>query len=198
MSKSVKSPQEVLTKFRKYCYYIEKEKAEKYKKERNKQNKTQAKSNNRKESEKLFFDKNIKYCLGRDNFYDGVYAEFLKWQFKNVKGKTFSQFLMAEIERKGLKPKDFYKKADISRKLFSDIKRKENYKPKKDTVIKSCLALELNEDEFNSVLNECGYALSSNEQKDLFIQYCFKKGIYQIDVVNNVLFLLDLPILGEK
>ena len=75
------------------------------------------------------------------------------------------------IDEKGCKDSEIYKKVDIDRKLFSKIRCSENYIPRRNVIIKLCLALGLEKYDFNKLLNSAGYSLS-NSQFDLVISYC--------------------------
>ena len=57
---------------------------------------------------------------------------------------------------------EIYKKVDIDRKLFSKIRCSNTYIPRRNVIIKLCLALGLNKYDFNKLLNSAGYSLSNN------------------------------------
>lgn len=100
---------------------------------------------------------------------------------------TFQQDLMDLIHQKGMSPSEFYKAAWMDRKLFSAMKSRENYSPKKDTAIACCLALHLTPGEAEALLHKAGYELSRGKTSDLVIRYCLEHGIYKIDEVNELL-----------
>ena len=87
---------------------------------------------------------------------------------------SFNEILFSFIDEKGFKDSEVYKKVDIDRKLFSKIRCNENYIPRKNVIIKLCLALGLTKHEFNKLLNSAGYSLS-NSIFDLVISYCLEK-----------------------
>ena len=73
---------------------------------------------------------------------------FIRWkadsareQAEEMKEETFSQMLMRLMDERGVIARDLYTEACIDRKLFSKIKKHEDYQPKKYTAI--CLALGL-------------------------------------------------------
>lgn len=104
------------------------------------------------------------------------------------KSKNFNELLFSYIDRSGFKDSEIYKKVCIDRKLFSKIRCNNNYIPRKNVIIKLCLALGLNRDDFNKLLNSAGYSLSNNKNFDLVISYCLDNNIYDIYVINDYLY----------
>ncbi len=91
------------------------------------------------------------------------------------------------ILSKQLDEVEVYKKADIDRKLFSKIRTKPDYHPNKNTLLKLCLAMNLDTDETESLLNSAGYSLSRSLRSDLILRYCFGHRIYDVITVNQIL-----------
>ena len=75
--------------------------------------------------------------------------------------------------------------------MFSKIRSDINYHPSKETVILLCLALKLNENEMEELLNSASYSLPKNNVYDLIIRFCFIEGIYELSEVNNLLDSYD-------
>ena len=63
------------------------------------------------------------------------------------------------ILSKQLDEVEVYKKADVDRKLFSKIRTQPDYHPNKNTLLKLCLAMNLNTDETENLLKSAGYSL---------------------------------------
>ena len=103
------------------------------------------------------------------------------------KSKNFNEVLFNYIDKSGHKDSEIYKKVDIDRKLFSKIRCNNNYIPKKNTIIKLCIALCLKKEDFNKLLNSAGYSLSQNVF-DNVILFCLENNIYDLDVINNYLY----------
>ena len=103
------------------------------------------------------------------------------------KSKSFNQLLFSFIDERGCKDSEIYNSVDIDRKLFSKIRCSENYIPRRNVIIKLCLALGLNKVDFNKLLNSAGYSLK-NDQFDLIISYCVENNIYDINIVNDYLY----------
>lgn len=100
---------------------------------------------------------------------------------------TFSTKLFHLIDQRGLEDVDVYKRANIDRKLFSKL-RKKDYHPSKKTVIALALALKLNLDEATDLLRYAEYALSPNDKADTIIKFCFTKPVYELMTVNELLY----------
>ncbi|HLT56557.1 MAG TPA: hypothetical protein VK057_10665, partial [Bacillota bacterium] len=58
---------------------------------------------------------------------------------------------------------------------------------KKNTIISLALALELDKDETEELLQAAGYAFSDNDTHDLIIQFFLEKQLYDIGIINEVL-----------
>lgn len=116
---------------------------------------------------------------------------------KNNRKPTFNQILFNFIDKKGVKDSDIYKKAGIDRRHFSKIRSNINYKIGKNTAIALALALELNKQEADKLLNAAGYFLSDSNTSDLIIRFCLEKKIYDINIVNQALDYFNMkPLSG--
>jgi len=120
--------------------------------------------------------------------------ESCKDYLNHNKSKSFNEVLFSYIDEKGLKDSEVYKKVDIDRKLFSKIRCSNNYIPRKNVIIKLCLALGLTKDDFNKLLNSAGYSLSGNKF-DLVISYCLDNNIYDLNIINDYLYTYSNAVL---
>ncbi len=91
------------------------------------------------------------------------------------------------ILSKQLDEVEVYKKADVDRKLFSKIRTQPDYHPNKNTLLKLCLAMNLNTDETENLLKSAGYSLSKSLRSDLILRYCFGHKIFDVITVNQIL-----------
>lgn len=107
--------------------------------------------------------------------------------FARKEAETFSEKLFQLIEEKGMEDVDVYKNANLDRKLFSKLRRK-NYKPSKNTVLALAFSLELTLEETEELLKYAGLALAPNKRFDLIVKFCLKNNVHNIYDVNAALF----------
>lgn len=109
--------------------------------------------------------------------------------------ESFSTTLLALIDRKGMTDAQVYKRAHMSRQLFSRIRSDADYRPAKKTVLALAIALELNVEETRSLLERAGFALSRANKRDVIVEYFITRGTYDIFAVNEALYEFDQPLL---
>jgi len=122
-------------------------------------------------------------------------SEFIK---KNRKADGFAHSLEKKRKEKGLTPAELYKRANVDRRQYSRLMGPEKRHPSINTVISFALALRLDRQEFDEFLKIAGYALSNSSSRDVCIMYCLEKSIYDIDVVNALLFEIGIPPLTRE
>lgn len=114
--------------------------------------------------------------------------------FKKV--ETFQQELFRFVDERGMTDVEVYKRANINRRLFSKIRGDINYKPQKKTAIALSIALKLSLIEMKDFLQRAGFALSPSSTFDLIIEYFIENQIYDIHMINAVLFKYEQQTLG--
>lgn len=112
-------------------------------------------------------------------------------------GDTFQQRLFKLIDESGMDDVTVYKKANIDRKVFSRIRCKKDYKPKKKTAVAFAIALQLDMPTMLDLLSRAEIAFSPSNKFDLIITYFITNQVYDIYEINAALFKYDQPILGE-
>lgn len=125
-----------------------------------------------------------------------VHASMARMSFELDEG--FSELLFALIDERGMKDADCYKKANVSKQVFSNIRSNPQYLPSKSTVLALAIALELDLDETKKLLERAGYAISHSSLSDVIVEYFIQNKRYNIFEVNQTLFEYDQKILGSK
>jgi O-acetyl-ADP-ribose deacetylase (regulator of RNase III)/DNA-binding phage protein len=115
----------------------------------------------------------------------------------NDAGETFQQRLLHLIDESGMDDVTVYKKANIDRKVFSRIRCKEDYKPKKKTALAFAIALKLDLEQTRDLLSRAEIAFSPSSRFDLIVTYFITNKNYDIYEINAALFKYGQPILGE-
>ena len=112
-------------------------------------------------------------------------------------GDSFQQRLFHLIDERGVDDVTVYKKANIDRKVFSSIRCKPDYKPKKKTAVAFAIALELDLPTTLDLLSRAGIAFSPSDWFDLIISYFITNKNYDIYEINATLFKYGQQVLGE-
>ena len=144
----------------------------------------------------------------RNEFLEGPISLPYAVSFPDVAGKsldellggnedTFQQRLFKLIDASGMDDVTVYKKANIDRKVFSRIRCKTDYKPKKKTAVAFAIALELDMPTMLDLLSRAEIAFSPSNKFDLIVSYFISKRNYDIFEINAALFKYGQPILGE-
>lgn len=107
----------------------------------------------------------------------------------------FSALLMELIDERGLSDVEVYKRAGMSRQLFSKIRSSHDYRPAKKTVLALAVALELDLEETGRLLERAGFALSHSSKADVIVEYFIANERYDVMAINEALYRYDQPLL---
>ena len=116
--------------------------------------------------------------------------------FLKAKDSGFTQRLRELILEKGMKNCAVYKRANISKQLFSKIINDPDARPTKPTAIALALALELDLEGTRDLIGRAGYALTSSSTFDLIIRYFIERKQYNVVEINIALYEFDQSLLG--
>lgn len=110
-------------------------------------------------------------------------------QFKDEKD-VFYKSIIKFCNNKKIDEIELYKKAQLSRSIFSKIRNmdKTNYIPSKVTVICICLALNLTLNETQEMLNYIGYSLSNKLITDKIIAWCIEHSSFNIIEIDTFIY----------
>lgn len=124
-------------------------------------------------------------------------VDFLKlYAQAKTGGETFSEMLLRLIKESGEKNSIIYTRANIDRRHFSKIANHADYKPSKLTVLAFAIALKLDFEKTRDLLAVAGYALSKANLSDVIISFFIEYKIFDVDLVNQILYKYDQPLLG--
>ena len=102
--------------------------------------------------------------------------------------ESFSEMLFRLIREKGISEVECYKRAGISRQLFSKIRSNSGYNPSRNTAIALAISLCLSLKETAELLETAGFALSHSSKADLIIEYFIVNSIWRLADINDALY----------
>lgn len=109
----------------------------------------------------------------------------------------FSPTLLHLIDERGMTDAQAYRRANVSRQLFSKIRKDPGYRPAKQTVLAFAVALGLTPDGARDLLERAGFALSRSSRSDVIVEYFLTRGENDVMVVNQALYDYGEPLLGS-
>ena len=109
--------------------------------------------------------------------------------------KTFSEYLLDLLRERDGKDSEVYKRAEVSKQLFSKILSNRDYRPTKDTAVQLAIGLQLDIAQTQKLLEKAGYVLTRSSKTDLVVQYYIERKVYSIPFINAALDDCGLPML---
>ena len=114
----------------------------------------------------------------------GLPREAIVNEFRQAES-SFAAFLFELIDAAKLKDADVYKRADVSKSVFSKIRQGQH--PDKKTAIALAVALRLPLTKTQDLLQKAGYCLSRSIREDLIVQGFIAAREYDIDKIRAVI-----------
>lgn len=114
-----------------------------------------------------------------------------------MRDESYQQMLFRLIDERGLKDSECYKRANVSKQVFSKIRCNAEYRPTKPTLLAFAVALHLSFDETVELLQKAGYAFTQSSQFDIIVTYFIQKGCYDLFQINEFLYSYDQSLLGS-
>ena len=106
---------------------------------------------------------------------------------------TFQEYLMYLIGMKKLTNAEVYKRAIVTKQLFSKIKLNPKYHPDKATAMRLCVGAKLNLDETKDLLARAGYALSPCDKRDIIFSFFIEHEVFDMIEIDIALEEHGLP-----
>ena len=110
---------------------------------------------------------------------------------------SFARTVLALIDERGLTDVEVYKRANLSRQVFSKLRRDDGYRPTKQTAVALAVALRLDLKQTQELLARAGYALGRASKFDVIVAYYIEHNRYNVLELNEMLFAFDQPLLGS-
>ena len=129
-----------------------------------------------------------------DDYFDFLeeHESALEERMKHM-SDTFQEYLMYLIGVKGLTNADVYKRAIVTKQLFSKIKLNPEYHPDKATAMRLCVGAKLNLDETKDLLARAGYALSPCDKRDIIFSFFIEHEVFDMIEIDIALEEHGLP-----
>ena len=129
-----------------------------------------------------------------DDYYDFMEENesALEERMKHM-ADTFQEYLMYLIGVKKLTNAEVYKRAIVTKQLFSKIKLNPEYHPDKATAMRLCVGARLNLDETKDLLARAGYALSPCDKRDIIFSFFIEHEVFDMIEIDIALEEHGLP-----
>lgn len=122
-------------------------------------------------------------------------AASLEEILRQQKESSFREYLLVLLRERDGKDSEVYKRAEISKQVFSNILNREDYQPTKSTVIQLAIGLQLDLPQTQKLLDKAGFTLTRGNKRDLAIKYFIERKMYNVTFINEALYDCGLPLL---
>ncbi len=109
----------------------------------------------------------------------------------------FTDKLIEILNKKDIDNITAYKRSNVTKKAFSKILCGATKTPQKKTVLAFCIGLELSLEESEELLASADMAFNPYNKRDKLVVDCIRRKQYDIDKVNQMLFICNQPELGN-
>ena len=120
------------------------------------------------------------------------------WERDHSEYKSFSSEVVRMVGERFEKTSDFYRAANIDKRVYHKIRSDFSYRPSRQTAFRCCFGLGLNLEEAEALLKLAGMAFSPNNPDDLVIKFCLEKGITDIPGINYMLWRYTGSTLADR
>jgi len=124
-----------------------------------------------------------------------AHAATLEELLRQHRESSFSEYLLDLLKERSGKDSEVYKRAEVSKQLFSKILNNRDYQPTKSTAVQLAIGLELDMAQTQKLLQKAGYALTDSSKADIVVKYCIERKLYSIPFINEALWDCGLPLL---
>ena len=108
----------------------------------------------------------------------------------------FPVILKSAIKNSTVKQNKLYRKANIEKNAFARLKNNSGKQPTKEAVLALAAALEMTVQQADKFLTDCRYPTDNSNKQYVILKYFLEKGIYNVNIINQILFYFNEEQLG--
>ena len=110
--------------------------------------------------------------------------------------ESFHDKFMRHLIKSEMDNVDVYRRAGVSKQVFSNILSNKDMIPTKNTLVSLCIGLELPFDDAKELIESAGYSLSRSIAFDSIVMNHIQQENYNLDLINIDLYEYGCPLLG--
>ena len=111
---------------------------------------------------------------------------------------TFANEVKRLMSERGMTGSDLCKRILMDRRLWSKMNTDVEYQPSRETATAICIALHLNVEQAEELLQSAGFTLSATRKQDVVMRYFLQNSIYDVDVINDMLYRFGFRCIGTN